>query len=305
MIVNVAPEEPPPGPSVNTVTLTILAVGLVLGGIGGVAVKISDAGIVAVSCVELTNVVAFWLPSHFTTEQGTKLLPVTVSVNVGEPAVVLVDDSEILPGEGRVARGEGVVIVMASVLDVPEAFDTETPAGPGNAASWGKIEAVSWPELMNAVARCEPFQFTFDPLSKFEPATVSVNPVGLQYGVEDGEVEVTVGNGPGVGLIVKFTTFDCSVVVVAVVPEAPETAEPGIWTATRMVSAAVMSEAGTVAVSCVLVMEVGVSWTWFGPTFHKTAARGTNPAPFAVIVKLWSPAFAVWGLRYASTEEDV
>jgi hypothetical protein len=44
----------------------------------------------------------------------------------------------------------------------------------------------------------------------------------------DAESEVTVGSGPDVGLIVKFTTFDCSVVVVAVVLEEPETAEPGI-----------------------------------------------------------------------------
>jgi hypothetical protein len=106
---------------------------MVLGGMGGVAVKISDAGIVAVSCVELTNVVAFWLPSHSTTEQGTKLLPVTVNVNVGEPAVVLVDDSEILPGEGRIAMG--VAMVKSTAVDVPDAFDTETFAVPGNAAS--------------------------------------------------------------------------------------------------------------------------------------------------------------------------
>jgi hypothetical protein len=50
---------------------------------------------------------------------------------------------------------------------------------------------------------------------------------------------------------VKGTTFDTSVVFVAVVPEDPETAEPGIWTATNTVPAVVMSEAGTMAVTCV------------------------------------------------------
>ena len=71
-------------------------------------------------------------------------------------------------------------MVKGTVFDGPDAFDTETPAVPGNAASWGKIDAVSWPELLSVVARCEPFQFTTDELSKFEPMTVSVNPAGLQ-----------------------------------------------------------------------------------------------------------------------------
>ena len=48
----------------------------------------------------------------------------------------------------------------------------------------------------------------------------------------DAESDAIVGAAPGVGLISKLTTFDISVVVVAVVPEAPETAEPGICTAT-------------------------------------------------------------------------
>jgi hypothetical protein len=121
----------------------------------------------------------------------------------------------------------------------------------------------------------------------------------------DAESELIVGTEPGVELIVKFTTFDTSVVVVAVVPEEPETAEPGIWMATRMVPAAVMSEAGTVAVNCVLVMEVGVSWTWFGPTFHKMMAPVTNPPPLAVSGNSVPPAGCCAGLRNVSTEEDV
>ena len=124
------------------------------------------------------------LPFHCTTEQGPKELPgalsVTASVNVenGKVVAIVVGDSELIAGEGRLATG--VVIVNATVFEGPEAFDTETPAVPGNAASWGKIEAVSWPELPNVVVRGEPFQFTTDELSKFEPVTVSVNPVGLQ-----------------------------------------------------------------------------------------------------------------------------
>ena len=90
---------------------------------------------------------------------------------------------------------------------------------------------------MKFVWRAEPFQFTTDPLTKFEPFTVSKNPVGLQNGVDGKELdgadrdEMT-GAGPGGGLIVNRTTFDNSVVVVALVLEVADTAEPGIWTAT-------------------------------------------------------------------------
>lgn len=48
----------------------------------------------------------------------------------------------------------------------------------------------------------------------------------------EAESDAIVGAGPGEGFTLKLTTFDTSVVVVALVPEAPETAEPGIWTAT-------------------------------------------------------------------------
>jgi hypothetical protein len=110
---------------------------------------------------------------HRATVHGRKL-PSILSVNVGEPFGTVIDDAVRLGG-GRLDTG--VVMVKARVVfDGPDAFETETFALPGNAASWGKIEAVSCPELMNAVARGEPFQFTTDELSKFEPATVSMKP---------------------------------------------------------------------------------------------------------------------------------
>lgn len=96
------------------------------------------------------------------------------------------------------------------------------------------------------------------------PFTVSVIPVGLQYGVEavevvDAEIVVTVGAGPGAVDIAKYTTFDISVVVVAPVFEVPETAEPGICTATCTVPALVIKEAGTGAVNCELLTSVVTS----------------------------------------------
>jgi hypothetical protein len=114
---------------------------------------------------------------HCATVHGRKL-PSILSVNVGEPFGTVIGDGVVMLGGERLVVG--VVIVKGMVFEGPEAFDTETPAVPGNAASWGKIEAVSCPELMNTVARGEPFQFTTDELSKFEPVTVSKNTVGLQ-----------------------------------------------------------------------------------------------------------------------------
>src|SRR6266550_3670264 len=72
-----------------------------------------------------------------------------------------------------------------------------------------------------------------------------------------------------------------------------------------MFPAAATLDAGTVAVSCVLLIKVVVSLAWFGPTFHRMIAPETKPPPVAVMVKSESPAFAVWGLRNVSVEEDV
>ena len=72
-------------------------------------------------------------------------------------------------------------------------------------------------------------------------------------------MDAIVGNGPGTGMTVKGTTSDTSVVVVAVVPEAPETAEPGIWTATCIVPAVAILEAGTVADSWLALTKVVAS----------------------------------------------
>jgi hypothetical protein len=60
-------------------------------------------------------------------------VPSTISVNVLEPARMVIDDAVAIPGAGRLVPG--VVIVNATVFEGPDAFDTETPADPGNAAS--------------------------------------------------------------------------------------------------------------------------------------------------------------------------
>ena len=59
---------------------------------------ISEAGTIAVSRVEETNVVTSGLPFQFTVVPETKLLPFTVSVNCGPPAAVQVGLSELIVG---------------------------------------------------------------------------------------------------------------------------------------------------------------------------------------------------------------
>ena len=126
-------------------------------------------------------------------------------------------------------------MVNVTEFDAAVGLDMVTAAAPGKAVSAAEIAAVSCVALTKVVARGVPFQLTTEAATKFVPFTTRVNPDAPQYGmeatgVEDGEieVEVIVGEGGGCGPIVKFTRFDTSVVVVAVVPEDPETAEPGI-----------------------------------------------------------------------------
>jgi hypothetical protein len=160
-------------------------------------------------------------------------VPSTLSVNAGEPAAACVCWSEGEPGAARFVVG--VVMVKVTGADATVGLDTVIATPPGKAVSAAEIAAVNCVALPKVVARGVPFQLTTEAATKFVPFTTRMNPDAPQYGmeatgVEDGgiEVEVIVGGGGGCGPIVKFTRFDTSDVVVAVVPEDPETAEPGI-----------------------------------------------------------------------------
>jgi hypothetical protein len=90
-------------------------------------------------------VVDFAVAPHFTTEHGTKELPVTVSVNPAEPAAADVCDNDEITGAGRLA---GVVRVKGMELDaaVPDGLVTVikiTLLGFGEAVSAEVIAAVS------------------------------------------------------------------------------------------------------------------------------------------------------------------
>jgi hypothetical protein len=59
---------------------------------------ISEAGTVAVSCVEETNVVVSAVPFQFTVEPEMKFVPFTVNVKLGPPAATHVGLSELIVG---------------------------------------------------------------------------------------------------------------------------------------------------------------------------------------------------------------
>jgi hypothetical protein len=89
LIVNVSGlEVPPPGAGVITVTVAVPAVAM------------SAAVTAACKLVLETKVVVRALPFHWTVEEDTKLLPVTVSVNAAPPAVAEPGFSEPFASDG-------------------------------------------------------------------------------------------------------------------------------------------------------------------------------------------------------------
>jgi hypothetical protein len=133
-------------------------------------------------------------PFHWTTEQGTKLLPVTFKVKVTAvvPAVARAGESEVIAGIGR-ELGDVMEKLTELELTADGRFDTEIAAVPDETVSVAGIAAVSCIALTNVVWRGIPFQLTTEPLTKLVPFTVRVKPAGLQYEVEDAEADVTVG----------------------------------------------------------------------------------------------------------------
>jgi hypothetical protein len=114
------------------------------------AVAMSEAGTVAVSCVEETNVVTRGLPFQLTVDPETKLVPFTVNVNWVPPAVAQVGLSELIVGTALMVITSValavlqelapllaviVTLVVAAAVGVPEITPvlvfTLKPAGSG------------------------------------------------------------------------------------------------------------------------------------------------------------------------------
>ena len=178
-IVNVcAFDIPPPGVGFTTVTEAVPAV------------DIRDAGTVAVSCVEETNVVASAVAFHCTVEVPTKFVPFTVKVNCGPPAAAQV-------GLIEVVVGTGLLMVNVTGFDVPppgEGVLTVTWTVPAVVTFAAGTIAVSCVAETKVVVSPEPFQLTTELETKLVPFTVKVN-CGDPARHELGLIEVIVGTG--------------------------------------------------------------------------------------------------------------
>jgi hypothetical protein len=125
-------EVPPPGAGVFTVM-----------GKFPTAVM-SETRICAVTFVALTNAVVRAAPLNQTTELLLKFVPLTVNVNAGSPAILLVGDNVVTVGTGLFTAK------LSAGVDAPPpgvGFVTLTRIVLAAAISEAAIEAVSCPEL--------------------------------------------------------------------------------------------------------------------------------------------------------------
>ena len=88
-------EVPPPGAELVTVTAAVPAVAM------------AAAGMAAVNCVALTNVVVRAVPPKLTVEAATKFVPLTVSVKAAPPATALFGEIVVIVGVGLDPLGGG------------------------------------------------------------------------------------------------------------------------------------------------------------------------------------------------------
>jgi hypothetical protein len=150
------------------------------------AVRMSDARICAVNCVELMKVVARSSPLKRTTAPLTKPEPFTVIVKAGLPA-------NALAGVRRLIDELTVRLTAAEVP--PLGFMTVMGRVPCDSMSVAMILAVNCVELTNVVGRSMPFKYTIAPVAKFEPFTVRVNGPVLNP-AEVGEILLSTGTFP-------------------------------------------------------------------------------------------------------------
>ena len=195
------------------------------------------------------------------------MLPLTVSVNAGPPALAV--DGLRLESVGT----GGLLIVKVCALEVPPpgvGLNTVTCVVPAVAMSAAGIAAVSRVAETNVVARFAPFHWTTELELKPLPLTVSVNATPLALAVVGLRLVVA---GTGL-LIVRVWALE--------VP--PPGA--GVNTVTEAVPATAMSAAGIAAVNRVEETNVVVR----SAPFQSTTELATKPVPLTVSVKPDPPA---------------
>src|ERR1700722_6996767 len=163
----IVPEGPPPGPGLATLTLS------------EPCVAISAAGIGAVSCVALINVVVRGDPFQLTCVPRTKFVPVTVSVNAGPPTTALDGDNCVMAGSGLFAapmvNRRKLERLLPALLPVVGPGDvTPTDALPALARFAVIRAAVNCVALTKVVVSPAPLNVTVEPETNPAPVTVSV-----------------------------------------------------------------------------------------------------------------------------------
>lgn len=132
----------------------------------------SAAVIVACNCVLEMKVVVRGLPLNLTTDEGTKLLPVTVTVKSAPPRTAELGVSDLMVGGGKAA-------VKFKEPEMPPAgagLNTVTDERPTVFMSAEVMAACSVVEETKVVGRAAPLNSTTEVGTKFEPVTVRVNP---------------------------------------------------------------------------------------------------------------------------------
>ena len=130
------------------------------------------------------------LAPRFTVAPLAKPVPVRVRVNAAPPAVALVGESDVRPGDEPVTAN-----VTEALVPPPGAgFVTVTGKLPTVKRSAANIEAVSFVALTKVVLLAVPLKFTTEPFTKLLPFTVSVKAAPLNVALV-GEIVVIVGAG--------------------------------------------------------------------------------------------------------------
>ena len=139
-------ELPPPGVPLKTVILA------------DPALTTRGAAMAAVNCIEFTNEVVRAEPFHLTTDPLIKLVPFTVRVKAGLPAVVFAGEMDIIAGTGLLPA---VVMMKGKAFDVPppgSGVTTVTVAVPAIVIRAAFTTAVNCKGPTNVVVSAVPFQ---------------------------------------------------------------------------------------------------------------------------------------------------
>ena len=177
-------ETPPPGVGVETVNIAVPAVAM------------SAAVIAACKLVLETKVVERALPFHWTAEEETKLVPVTVNVNPALPAT-----AEL--GLREETEGTGLLIANVSAPEMPPpgvGVETVTVTMPSVVMSAPVIAACKPVPETKVVGRALPFHWTVEEETKLVPVTVNVNPAlpaTTELGLRDPPASEGIGLGAG------------------------------------------------------------------------------------------------------------